>query len=167
MLGVGEAGVRRATAPPPSAPPTRSGPALDPRDCRGVMGIAAPPWRSGTSVFALALSVGRICRPASAEDPEILLNKIEAVIQQNRALLRPLSSCGFYALQPPAIPIAPLHRTAQLATGDENVGLIAHRAMSPESSVRYFLMALPRFVMASPIFRPALPSPSWTAPSVR
>jgi len=41
------------------------------------------------------------------------------------------------------------------------------RAIPPESSGRYFLMALPRFVMASPTFRPALPSPSWTAPSAR
>src|ERR1017187_8512231 len=38
----------------------------------------------------------------------------------------------------------------------------------PESLAHYFfLMALPRFVMASPTFRPALPSPSWTAPSAR
>ena len=37
----------------------------------------------------------------------------------------------------------------------------------PLNLVRYFLIALPRFVMASPIFRPALPSPSWTAPSAR
>src|ERR1019366_6594469 len=59
VLGVGEAGVRRATAPPPSAPPTRSGgPALDPRDCRGAMRIAARPGARGPAFSPLRVRSG-------------------------------------------------------------------------------------------------------------
>jgi hypothetical protein len=76
----------------------------------GRNGSCGPPWRSETKVSPLLFRSARAPRHTSAEGSEILLNKIETVIQQNRALLRPLSSCGFYAPQPPAIPIAPYTR---------------------------------------------------------
>src|ERR1019366_435975 len=78
------------------------GPGQELRSIVGAQWELRPVLAPGDQCFSSALALGaRARRPTSAGDSEILLNKIEAVIQQKEALLRPLCSCRFYAPQAP------------------------------------------------------------------
>jgi hypothetical protein len=85
-------------------------------ELRGAVGVQWEELQPGPGAQRLAFrpcaQLGARTSAHSAGDSEALLNKIETVIQQNKALLRSISSCGFYAPKPPTIHIAALHPPA-------------------------------------------------------